>query len=98
MSHQHLVAEPIATLEDAAFDAAAYGADRRLMVDLLLRVLLDLDSPEAVADLRSYLNHRAPAVRATRAELLAELPDSKGTATAEVVQLAAGAAAGGRGR
>lgn len=97
MSHQHLVAELIATPEDAALDAAAYGADRRLMVDLLRRVLLDLDSPEAVADLRCYLNHRAPAVRASRAELLAELPGSNGTATAEVVQLAA-EVAGGQGR
>lgn len=97
MSHQHLVAEPIATPEDAALDAAAHGADRRLMADLLRRVLLDLDSPEAVADLRCYLNHRAPAERATRLEVLAELPEPTGTAPAEVVQLAAGAA-GGQGR
>ncbi|MEU4607577.1 hypothetical protein AB0F43_31720 [Kribbella sp. NPDC023972] len=90
MCHQHPVAEPIDTLEDAAFDAAAYGADRRLMLDLLMRVLLDLDSPEAVAELRSYLNTRAPAVSATRNELLAELPGSVPAPGADVLQPPAG--------
>jgi hypothetical protein len=90
MCHPYPVAGPIDTLEDAAFDAAAYGADRRLMLDLLVRVLVDLDSPEAVAELRAYLNNRAPAVSAARIELLAELPGSVPARAAEVLQLEAG--------
>jgi hypothetical protein len=90
MCHQHPVAEPIETLEDTAFGAAAYGADRRLMLDLLMRALLDPDNPEAVADLRSYLNTRAPAVSAARAELLAELPGATPPPGAEILQLVAG--------
>lgn len=90
MCHQHPVAEPIDTLEHTAFDAAAYGADRRLMLHLLMSVLVDLDNPEAADELRSYLNHRAPAVTAARTELLAELQGSHPAQGAEVLQLAAG--------
>lgn len=97
MCHPHPVAGQIDSLEDTAFGAAAYGADRQLMLHLLTRALLDLDDPETVDELRSYLNHRAPAVTAARAELLAELQRSVPVRDAEVHQLVAGPV-GGRAR
>ncbi|MFD7161323.1 hypothetical protein ACFV9C_42525 [Kribbella sp. NPDC059898] len=65
--------------EDAAYSAAAYAAQRGLMLDLLARLILDPDDPDSEAELRTFLNAKAGQVRATRTDLMADLSETTGS-------------------